>query len=356
MNTQTALYQIMRRLLTCALASIALLLTSCGGGSGSDSSPHTIRPKSLDGLVFTLDTNVTFQFVRNAGTSAALLSGDEETGTFVYVRNGNQIRQYPNFGGDNSDTRYPDTLTGASYIYHAINESSAILTLNGTGVNDLVTNGGKMNALNGSFTFLFNTDSSGNIVHQVVLDITFATNSSSISSNIATVRIPGSPEPQYDVIYVPSGIRMLTGGVVPENYNPVIDPLRPSLICPASLNNLIFNCTNGIPNPFFDFSVQFVTQAKNLNKSNATDPDETGQGLFRIAGSPVDNAINYTWRRVNGTDTGILVISGGNNTFDGKYTLSFTGQDSGSYVGEIDAGTLDAAEVSGSFLIPAGIP
>ena len=342
------------RLLTAASA-LAFGLSGCGGGGGgSDNSPPTIRPKTLDGLLLTLDTNVRFEFVRNTGTAPALLPGDVETGTFYYTLGGVQLRQYPNQGGDNSDTRYPDAVSNASYTYRAINESSAVLTMTGIGINDLNTTGG-FNANNGSFTYLFNSSSGGGVNNTVVIDLTFASNGSYITPNTTTTSIPGSPNPQWDVIYVPAGIRLVAGGFVPENYNPEIDPNRPSKIVPASLNNLIVNWTNtGIPDPNFDFTVQFVAQATGLPKSNEADPDEIGQGLLRVAGSAVDDAVDYTWRRIAGTDNGVLTITGSNTTFDGVYNLSFMGADNGNYVGEADAGTVNVAEVTGTFFIPAG--
>lgn len=331
---------------------IAFLFSGCGGGSSGDDSTPTIRPKTLDGIVLTLDTNVSFEFVRNTGTPPALASGDVETGTFFYKLGGVQRRQYPNQGGDNSDTQYPDDVSNASYSYRAVNESSGILTLTGIGINDLNFTGG-FNASNGSFVFLFNSDSSGTVNNSVDIDITFASNGGIITSNTARVSIPGSITPQWDIVYVPTKVQLATGGSVPENYNPTIDPNRPSRVVPASLNNLIFNFTNtGIPDPNFNFTVQFVAQATGLQKTKETDPDEIGQGLLRIAGSVVNDAIDYTWRRIGGTDKGVLTITGSNSTFDGEYTFSFIGTDNGTYLGQADGGTANVAEVTGTFSIP----
>lgn len=337
--------------LVCACVSVFVLsLSSCGGSGGDDEdAATTVRPKTLDGTVLKLDSNVNFEFVRNAGGSGAVVTGDVETGTFFYTLNGNQIRQYPNQQGDNSDCRYPDSITGASYAYRAVNESSGVLTLNGVGVNDLITSGG-FNANNGSFARFFNGSSSGQVVNQIEIDLTFEGNGVSVTTGVSTVRIPGSLSPNYDNVRIPSAFILAGGGSLPANYNPVIDFSRPSRIVPASLNTLLIRFTNGIPDPNLDFTIQFSASA-NLNPgTNTSTPDEIGQGLLRVAGAVVDDAVNYTWKRIGGTDTGTLTVTGSNRTYDGLYTLSFVGPDNGRYAGQVDSGTANANEVSGSFV------
>jgi hypothetical protein len=333
-----------------ALALLPLLFNSCGSGKGGDATATT-RPKTLDGLVLTLDNNVRFELIRNIGTPGAIQNGDVEVGTFFYSLGGVQLRQYPNQGGDNSDTRYPDSISNASYTYQAINETSGLLTFTGIGVNDLNTTGG-FNANNGSFTYLFNSGSDFVPNNVVELDLTFSSNGQTVVTGVTTVRIPGSAAPQYDVIRVPTTIRLSSGGLVPINYNPEIDPLRPSRIVPESLDNLRFQFTNGIPDPNFDFTIDFTSESV-ITVDRV--PTELGQGFLRVAGSPVVNAIDYTWTRIGGTDSATLVISNSNQTFDGTYRVDFKGQDNGNYFGTVDGNTPDAAEVTGKFFIP-GIP
>jgi hypothetical protein len=330
-----------------ASASACALLASCGGSRGEDSGP-TRRPKSLDGIVLTLSNNVTFEFVRNAGTPAAVANGSFETGTFFYRLGGAQVRQYPNVGGDNSDTRWPDSISGASYVYRAVNNESAVLTLNGVGVNDLVTTG-NFNANNGSFTFLFNSDSGGTVSNQVDVDLTFRSTGLNVDTDVATVSIVGSAFlDTWDTIRVPAGVRLVSGAAVPENYDPVIDPFRPSRIVPESLTNSLYRFNHGGADPQFNFTLQFTRDLVGVGGSTTT---ETGSALQRVAGSVTDVGVNYTWTRIGGTDTGRLVISGGNNTFDGGYILSFAGPDSGAYVGQADDLTPDPAEVTGTFTV-----
>ena len=333
-----------------SLAALApLTMISCHGGDGT--STVTVRPKTMDGIDLVLDTNVTFELVRNVGTPAALLNGDVESGTFFYNLGGVQRRQYTNIGGDNSDCRYPDSISSASYTYRAINDTSGLLTLNGIGVNDLVTSG-VFNANNGSFCYFFNSDSTGNVINKVEVDMTFSSAGGNITVGTTTVRIPGSTTPNWDTVRVPATVKLAAGGLVPENYNPTIDPLRPSRLCPATLNNTLVNFTNGAANPANNFTIQFTAESTGIPQTGSNAPDEIGQGLMRIAGAVVSNAVDYTWRRIPGTDTATMVLSGGNNTFDGSYTLSFSGTDNGIYTGTADAITLNPADVSGTFQIP----
>jgi hypothetical protein len=349
--------RVVAHLLVWSCVSVFVLgLSSCGGSGGSDGDGDaTVRPKSLDGLVMKLDKNVSFEFVRNTGASGAVATGDVETGTFFYTLAGTQLRQYPNQQGDESDCRYPDRITAANYTYRAINETSAVLTLNGVGGSDLITTG-SFNANNGSFAYFFESSSfrsffGPQVINQLEIDLTFQGNGVSVTTGVSTVRIPGSALPNYDTVRIPTDFNLAGGGgAVPENYNPTVDFQRPSRITPASLNALLMRFTNGIPNPVFDFTIQFTSSASVPVGTDGTASEEIGQGLLRVAGAVVDNAVNYTWKRIPNTDTGTLTITGSNQTYDGIYTLSFSGPDSGRYAGQADGGTADANEVSGSFV------
>ncbi len=246
---------------TFALAACCVSLTNCGGGGGGgrDESPPTVRPKTLDGVVLTLGGNVRFELVRNIGSAPAISNGDVETGDFFYTLGGNQLRTYPNTNGDNSDVRYPDSITNASYSYRAINDTAGILTLTGFGVNDLVTSGG-FAANNGSFVYLFNNDSNGIENRNVVVDLTFSQNGATVSVNSATVRQPGG-DPLFDNVIIPTNVSLATGGQVPTNYNPVVSPLRESRIVPETLDQRLIRFTNGIPDPTLDFTIQFTSDS-----------------------------------------------------------------------------------------------
>lgn len=343
--------------LTAFLTVIAscLVMSNCGGGGGSEeaASASTVRPKTLDGLNLTFANYPLFEFSRTIGTAAAVAVGDVERGTFFYtLLPGVQRREYPNIAGDDSNCHWPDFISGASYTYRPTNETSGVLTLSGLGVNDTILTGGAFTALNGSFAYFFNWDSSGTVVNQIELDLTFTANGPSITLGTTTVRIPGSATPQWDTVRIPGALSLATGGAVPVNYNPKLDALRESKLVPVSLNNTLVNFTNGAGNTANDFTIQFTADASGMAAVSSNNAEEVGQGLLRISGAVVDNAVNYSWRRIPGTDSATLTLSGANNTFDGKYTLNFTSTDVGAYIGEVDALTTDIAEVSGSFSIP----
>ena len=335
-----------------ALAACFATLTNCGGGGGSgDSTPPTTRPKTLDDLTLILDGSIRFQFNRNIGSAPAVSSGDVETGAFTYVFNGNNLRAYNNTAGTRSDTRFPNAIAAASYSYRAINPSSGILTLTGTGTTRLPVRGG-FTANNGSFTYLFENDSNFVPSNVVVIDITFTESGSVIASNPATVTIPGG-DPAYDSVIIPTSITLTSGGPVPTNYNPTLDPNRDSIIAPESLNAKLFQFTHGGGNPALNFTIQFAADLTGGmgGVGNNNNFDEIGQGLLRVNGAAVDNAINYTYTRIGGTDDATLVISGSGLTFDGTYTVKFAGKQNGAYIGQVDAGTANAADVTGTFVV-----
>ncbi len=356
-----------------AATAAVMTLTHCGSGSaGGDDSPPTIRPKTLDGLVLSLDTNATIEFIRNSGTSAAVLSGDVETGTFIYTPTAsyNTIRAYDNLNGDQSNFRYPASVSTASYSYRAINESSGELTLTGTGtIGSTYTGSAGGEILNESWIRLFVSSSpqsnlSGSKVARLI--ISFTSSGSFVTSNTVTLSLPDSAfVTTLDTVRIPTAIKLTTGGAVPENYNPVIDPLAPSKIAPASLSGLLMVATNGTPDPTKDFTLQFVAHASGITGTSGSQPDEVGQLTLRVYNTDVPSilesvtsAANYTWKRTGGTDKGVLVLSGIPDvvslpfdvSINGTYTLEFLGTQNGTYTGTVDGNTLDAAEVTGTFI------
>ena len=341
-------------LLTLCLASPATFTSCTDASPNADDSLPTTRPKTMDGITLSLPGGVSFAFSRNSGTSPALNSGDTETGSFVYTAGSTNVQQFQNINGDQSDISFPDGLTDRSYTYLAVNENSGVLTLDGVASNDLNRSGG-FNAANESFAFYFESDSAtGGLLdaptHPTVqMDITFSSSGQATTSVSSVVlSIVGSTFPELDTtLPSPSSILLTNGGSVPFNYNPLVEQDRPSNIVPESLDGRLFFFTNGIPDPTFDFTVQFVSDMEFLN----SDVDEIGSGLERVAGDVVNIGVQYTWTRADGTDDATLILSGGSNTFDGNYLLNFSSENTGTYTGSVDGGTPDAAEVSGTFVI-----
>lgn len=367
------------RLLTLSLVSLAAFgLASCGSGHGGEDGPATVRPKTMDGIILKLGNNsAQMEFIRNSSSSAVINSGDEETGTFIYTSfvGVTNLRYYDNVAGSQSNLLWPQTVAIASYKYRAINESSGVLTLTGTGsIQNIVYTAGNGFIYNdslvvpfvrGSYNDALPLPSLGYDLTKVVqIDLTFSSNGTYASSDTVTLSLPESTMVNtFDTVRIPSTVSLAAGGAVPLNYNPVIDPLRPSLIAPASLSDRLMTAKNGIPDPTKDFSIQFVADATQPNGSGSgSQPDEVGHGLLRVAGSAVDVALDYTWRRIAGTDSGELVLSNipddvllpFDNSLNGTYTLNFLGTENGTYAGAVDADTLNAADVSGSFIMLNG--
>jgi len=353
---QFSLKNAMTTLKVLSLASIAALsLTSCGGGSAADNNEATVRPKSLEGVVLFLDGNVRFEFLRSTTGSSAIENGQEESGTFLYNRPNPQIRTIDNQLGGTTQARFPDSLSGCTYRYRAINANSGVLTLTANASNDSVNPSDSVITWIGEEwpdTDLFrhpSTVASGNSQNTVVIDLTFSDTNGSATPETATVRVGSeAPASNRDVLRMPATALLAAGGPLPTNYNPTVDPNRDSRIAPQYLGNpsKLFTFTSNAGSTF-NFTVQFTSDS--TIPANST-YDESGSGLLRRQGAVVDNGINYTWQRIGGTDTGRLVITNAESTLNGTYTLSFVGSQVGSYLGQVDGDTTDINEVSGDFV------
>ena len=278
-----------------------------------------------------------------------MLSGDVETGTFLYQRTGPAwgTPAPNNTQGGQTNVLFPETVGVATYTYRAINTNQAVLILTGVGQ---VNNPGDPPLGNGSDMRLFISDSEGVENNSVEFDISFSTNGATIGMERVTMELAGFTSPFDQVRIIDATIRQAgTNAPVPEDYNPVIDPLRPSRIVPESLSDKRIDFTNsGLGDPSFDFSIQFIREGEQPSGGVIS---EFGTGLLRIDGSPVDGAVNYTWRRIGGTDTARLVISGSDTTFDSGYTLTFSSPEQGTYIGEVGGDTIDIEELIGRFRV-----
>ena len=332
-----------------AAVLVAAMLPSCGGGGGEEI-PYTFRPKTLRDLVLVLANGPRLEFLPGALSGRAINNGETETGTLTYILPADQRQQYPNFEGSDSDCQWPDELIDITYEYTAINDNAALLTIYATAVNDL-TFTGSFNAANGSFCFFWESDSLGTAIEEVEFDLTFSSDGANVSPGNVTTRIPDSAAPNFDIVYIPSQIETSDGMEVPENWNPEVDPNAPSDIAQPTLNNQVINFTNGIPDTNFDFTADFTATVVTPpeSKLDPNDPDEIGTLVLRVSlGGPIFGAGDYTYRRINGTDDAILVISGTGTTFDRSYTLNWFGRDNGDYIG----GGVNPAEGTGTFFMP----
>lgn len=346
-------------LLALSLA-VAALLPSCGGGGG-DESPPTVRPKTLDGLVISLNNGPRLEFLRAATSGRALYSGDVETGTFVYSVPATNLTQYTNLRNDfiETDVRWPDSVSNMSYEYEATNDNTARLTLYAVGNND-ATNSGTFTTIPGNqtpplFSDFFTAGFDLTPSNEVEITLNFSDVSDLIELNTTITKIPATTTPGFDTMRVDGTIETSNGDDVPVNYNPEDITDAPSKIAQPTLHNLTIVFDNVGVATTFDFVATFTatTVFDPLLKDSVTDPDEEGSVALSINnGAVVIDAANYTWRRINGSDDAVLVLSGSSTTFDGSYTLAFAGLDNGDYIGTTDAGTPDVTEVTGTFFIP----
>jgi hypothetical protein len=365
-------------ILASALFGSAVLFSSCGGGGGGndDGGTETVRPKTMDGIILNMDNSqATFEFIRNTGTNAAVKNGDVETGTFIYTnqRAGISLTSYDNLNGDKTNFQYPLSVTAATYTYRAINDSSGILTLTASGVFDffITIQPGSNFVFNDSWIQLFFAHSPLSTVANsriAEIAITFSDKGSFVTSETVTLRLPESPlVSTFDTVRIPTTISLATLVPVPKNYNPTITERAPSKIAPASLSNRLMRATNGIPDPTKDFTIQFVSDA--LVQDTSAGSEEIGRGILSVYDpsltppglTAVGIALDYTWRRIPGTDRGELVLSNipDNPSFafdtslNGTLSLNFTGAETGTYSGSTDSDTPNPADVSGTFILPA---
>lgn len=335
----------------------------------------------MDGIVLNLDGGVvSFEFIRNTGTPAAVSNGDVESGTFIYTSRLaiNALRNYENIAGDLSNFVYPTATSGATYTYTAVNNNSGVITMVATGNYGfpilLPDNTSVIN--NNSFVmpFFSHSNAPGDFLipdtlttRVVEIAVTFADRGGFVTSDTITFRLPESPfVSSVDTVRISSVATLATLGAIPLNYNPIIAERAPSRIAPATLSNRLMVATNGIPDVTKNFNIQFVADRQTIPGSSTLDNIEVGRGLLSVFDpalgrlSAVPIALDYTWQRIAGTDNGTLILSNiqPNPAFpfltslNGRMSLSFTGLESGRYNGAADADTPDAADVTGSFFLP----
>lgn len=329
----------------------------------------------MDGIILNMDNNqATFEFVRNSGTPAAVNNGDVETGTFIYTnqRAGISLTSYDNLNGDKTNFQYPLSVTAATYSYRAINDSSAVLTLTASGTFDffITSQPGSNFVFNDSWIQLFFSHSPLVTVANsrvAELAITFSDQGSFVTSDVVTLRLPNSPVVStLDTVRIPTTVSLATLVPVPTNYNPAVTERAPSRIAPASLSNRLMSATNGIPDTTKNFTIQFVSDGSVTDTS--ADSQEIGRGILSVFDSTlvppgltaVGIALDYTWRRIPGTDRGELVLSNipdnpslpFDTSLNGTMVLNFTGTETGSYTGSADGDTVNPADVTGTFIFP----
>lgn len=293
----------------------------------------------MNGLTITTPFGDEFEFVRSFSSGAAETTGSIETGAFFYTSGGTNLQLYPSLSGDNSDVQFPDAINLATYQYQAVNDTSAILTLNGQAVNDLNTTGG-FNANNGSFTFFFTAGSDFIASTQVDVDLTFESSANTISGITSTWAIAGSTLPDIDTVIIPTTLAQVTGAPVPVAFNPELDLDGPSRVVPDTFTGLVFVFTDaaGVAP---EVRLQFTADPGIIAVENV---DETGEALERVGGAAIIPGVIYSAERVEQTSDVQLVLGGANNPQDGTYTLQFNAPNSGLVTQTTGSGTLLVGE------------
>ena len=322
-------------LMSAAIALSSITFTSCGSGAGGDGNgdgtPATTRPKTLEGVVLSVQGQPRFEFIRSFSSQGAALDGQSETGTFFYNLTGVQyillspINQAQQIGG-----AFPDQLSGGTYTYTALNSTSATLTLRGSAnVAGTITGVPPLESVEAYF-FIFGRDGTTN---EVTFDITFTEQGNRVTVDTILARIGPNPLTQDRFLLSNSNVQLRTGSPVPPNYNPPLDPLRPSRIVPTALGGslLDMDVAGGTAE---DFTLQLTQTGAPSTGPNGT-VSETGMAVQRVGpgGATIFSGASYTWSRIPGTDDGTLVISNGDPALNGEYRLAFASPLAGTFSG-----------------------
>ena len=356
--SKSLLAKVCSRAVPCAAAvAVAVALPSCGGGGGGINNA-TLRPKTLDNLVLTVDNQFVFRFFRTPGTPAALTNGDIESGIFLFSTptSGSLVPAdstlVEDVRGAATSLTFPSDAQSVGYTYEATNNSSGVIRITAFDLN------------NTQLSPLPNTVfgvNPGEVPNDVDISIVFNSDGAIVSVENVIFR-SSTIEPG---VVLDAGILTSGGGPVVENYNPEVDPNRPSEIVPEDLSGgTNFFCTHGIDPvvniPSQDFVLVFSPDAGYV-PALPTDPDDQGEfqlTVFDPMSGLVDAEVTaaglYTWKRIGGTDTATLVLSNipddpalpFDTELNGTYTFSFLGDDNGEYIGVDD-------DRSGTFLFRA---
>lgn len=354
-----------RRLLALPLAFAAsIIMSSCGGGGDElDLGPPTVRPKTLNEVQVGIDGWFNLRFFPDTDIPGAIFNGDIETGAFEYTFLGNGVvdgKAYDNVINQRSNVVYAVSVVSGTYTYQAINDDSGNLTLTGTGtpplgppytVEDAVaTNSLLMPFVQSSPAPLFPFPT------QVVeMNLAWVETDGNVNVDRVTLSLPQSPVVNtFDTVRIPSSFRLFDGSDIPVNYTGPENPDNYGNVVPATLDGLLLNAINGIPNTAFDFTLQFTATETGLFPGNDfTLPEERGTVLVRVrdAGNTTfvvaALAAPYEWRRIpDGSNTGELTISGipdnpllpFDTQLNGSMDLNFPALEAGTYTGN-DAST-----------------
>ncbi len=295
---------------------MGVFLTSCGGGGGdsSQTSPATVRPKSLDGLSIILNNGMRLSFLKSTGAPSAATTGSTENGAVSYNLQGTNAQNSTNLDGAMSGYLAPNSIPNLSYAYTATNERGGTIIITAGGPPTFTA------PLTGTFNniltmppSLWLSDSAANATAQVFIDITFSDDGSFITDVTTTFGPVGSVSPGNDTSVTSASITLTTGGAVPVNFDVIPDTTSKSVKIPSNLNGFVIVLNDTVN----ENRLQFVSSGV------VTLSDDIGNAVQTIDVNPANVGLNYVYDRQIGADIADLDISNGNPAFEGSYVLTF---------------------------------
>lgn len=304
-----------------------VLLCNCGGGGGGDDEP-TIRPKSLNDLVLSLQNNtITLTFLRSNSTSN---SSTFESGVIDYsVRN--LLEYHTARDGDGIDVNWPHRPGQLRYEYTPINESSGRIRIisalssydapPGAGANELPrggrtdTNGQHNVRLFSGDSTQFSTDfvvdflsTNGQTIDQASLEIepVTATQYSSVNDN-------GTPsDPEAYPAFINSAAFSTTAQLRTTTFLPVVVNYGAGIDQQSDSYSVIANASLKGRTLALDPDVEDATGStftfESSQPASSTAQVEIGESNFTPVLTPTPAAIasSYSYEGIIGTDSATL--------------------------------------------------
>ena len=297
------------KLATVASAVIATTsLTNCGGGSAADGlESATIRPKTLENVKLTMPGGaVSFEFIRNSASTGAGDNGMTEFGGIIYTKS-DKSTDLTTIDNTVLTIHWAEGLEGTTYTYTAINDTSGEITITASNVNHTLEPFDPALRLH----HLFDNAATTNGVSSARLIVSFEDNGGSAKD--ATIRMEDPDEPLAEDGAGPGSSTTVFGGTftvngtaLPTNYNPNFDgPNRVSKIALASLHGKVIRFVDSTA-AASNFTLLPIALASAVN-----DVDEIGQTTYLDSADQfVTDSADYTYDRTNGTDSGIMILTG----------------------------------------------
>lgn len=332
MNTYTKLKPLGKLAAVTAATLATTSLINCGGG-GAATDDLIVRPRTLEKLVIIYQSAVQYEFIRSATSGKATNSGDIETGSVLYTRlRSEQTHQTSN--NVTLEITEPSSVGSATYTYQGINDVSGQLTIDfenaeysGLGVVNEAGGAPNARAFSRSFTINFGAGSTSLLSSTTRLTSTFTPYGTVISGVfVASTHLDRSAEDDVagytsvDATLLGTCRTQTDAGSIASagyDYDPDFNK-RQSKVSPASLNGYLYSFVDGADtndNFTMDFTKGAVIPTSGF--------EETGTNVFTPAGAGfIVGAAGYDYKRIAGTDSAQVIISGG-TAQDGPMTMIY---------------------------------